>query len=89
MGSCLSVLQGETLVLTAALDEKNVTMKNGPRPLLQAPEANGALCLLWTGGSGQPLGLQARWCGGKGGVGRTVGKKASGDTWSGLEGISK
>ena len=42
MGSCLSAPQGEALVLTAILNEKNVAVKKGSRSLLQVPEANGA-----------------------------------------------
>ena len=65
MGSCLSALQGEALVLTTILDEKNGAVKKGSRSLLQVPEANGAdkvaFCPSWTGASAKPLGLQAWW----------------------------
>ena len=87
MGSCLSAPKGEALVLTAILDEKNVVMKNGPRSLLQGPEANGAdkvaLCPPWTGASSKASWAPGLVVWGKGGRNESS-QEGHGDTWSRL-----
>lgn len=49
--------------MTSVLHEMKIAVKNGPRCLLQAPEANRAgevaVGSSWPGASAKPLGLQA------------------------------